>query len=172
MTMRPLTDREPIELAVPCVLWHGLVTAGCFGRDPNVSEEDAKAEIAVLVPKLTTLLATACKEPLDDLPPKKRRQLSARITRESVACSRDLDQQPAVKVALTFYHFTKALLEEGVLELWEGSAMGEAMDLLFPCFEHGFSEAALDASAQKQARRVLGHLQRGGFYQSAAALAA
>jgi hypothetical protein len=125
------------------------------------------------VPRLKELLNAACDDAIDGLPDRKRRQLNNRITREAAACSAGLDQQDAVKISMSLYYFTKSLTDCGVLELWEGSAMGEAMELLFPAYSRGFSEPRLDASAQKAARQMLHKLQRAGFYHGAeAALAA
>lgn len=102
--------------------------------------------------------------PDPDLPDRKFRQLNNRITRVAMAASIGLDKQDAVKISLSLYYFTRALLDSGVLELWEGSAMGEAMDLLFPAYARGFDEPRVNASAQKQARHVLRNLQAAGFY--------
>ena len=56
------------------------------------------------------------------------------------------------------------LTDREVLILWEGSAMARAADTLFPMFAHGFEEQKRDASAQKQAGRLLARLQAEGLY--------
>lgn len=162
--MPPLTDRQRIELGLPAWLWNGLVHATSWRPDPELPASEAKDQLVKQVVRLKTLLNKACDEAVDGLDERKRRQLNRRITRVAMDCSVEIDRQNAVKISLALYYFTKALLDSGTLELWEGSAMGEAMDLLFPAYQQGFDEARLDASAQKRARHMISHLNRAGFY--------
>lgn len=166
--MPPLTDRQRIELGIPCWLWAALVHAVGWQPDPGLAEAEGKEKLKGELPRLKALLNQACDEAIDDLPEKRRRQMNNRITRVAGACSLGLDKQDGVKISLALYYFTKSLLDSGALELWEGSAMGEAMEILFPAYSQGFAEERLNASAHKQARHVLRNLQAAGFYQGVA----
>ena len=162
--MPALTDRQRVEVAVPCTLVFALVTAGCFGIDPDADPVEGQAELEVKVKALRVLLERACREPIEDLTPRERGKMVRRIERVTQAAAKGWEGQPAVKIALTLYYFLRDLTEREILVLWEGSAMGEAMEMLFPMFEHGFHEAVMDASAQKQSRRLLRQLQTAGYY--------
>ena len=166
--MPPLTDRQRIELGLPCWMWNGLVHATSWRPDPELPETEAKEQLERNVPQLKELLNAACDEAIEGLPDRKRRQLNNRITRVAMAGSIGLDQQDAVKISLSLYYFTQALLDSEVLVLWEGSSMGQAMDMLFPAYARGFAEPRVNASAHKQARKVLQSLQAAGFYQGVA----
>lgn len=164
--MVPLTDRQRIELALPAMLFWGLAACDCFGPDPNAPDQaEAEREVIVKKQQLRDLLSTACHEPVEDLPPKKLAQMARRIDRLATYCADDFQQQPAVKVAMALYYFLEDLLQRDCLVLWEGSAMGTAVEMLMPMFAHGFERERQDASAQKQARRMLEKLQREGFYR-------
>jgi hypothetical protein len=155
--MTVLTDRQRVEIAIPARLVFGVVAAKCFS-DPD----------AEVVKRLEDLLVQACVEPIADLPEQKGIQVARRIERTTDAIAKDFDDQPAVKIAMALYYFLQDLLEREVLVLWEGSAFAEAMQILMPMFEHGFEVQRIDASAQKQARRLRERLEREGYYRRAA----
>lgn len=164
MSAPRLTDRQRIELAIPARLTFGLVAANCFGPDPNADPEEAAAELERSRARLADLLTEACLEPLVGLMPKDEIKIARRIERTVDAIARPYDGQPAIKLALVLFYFLSDLVEREVLELWEGSAFGEAWKLLEPMFAHGFEEERLDKSAQKQARKLLESLKREGLY--------
>lgn len=169
MPAPPLNDRQRVEIAVPCRMAYALVAANCFGPDPDADPAEAAAEMERTVARLKTLLTQACVEPLDDLAPREAGKITRRIERVATAAMADWDDQPALSLAMALYYFLRDLIEREVLILWEGSAMGEAMGLLFPMFEHGFAQERLDASTQKRARRLLTTLQAQGYYRDPAA---
>ena len=167
-----LTDRQRVELAIPARLVFGIVAANCFAPNPEADADEALAELERNVARLKELLTTACVEPIADLPERLGSKVARRIERVVDAAAKPFDDQPAVKVAMALYYFLEDLLSRGVLELLEGSAFAEAMGILMPMFEHGFSEEKLDRSAQKRARQLLEHLQREGYYRAPAQAAA
>lgn len=154
--MNYLNDRQRVEIAVPARLVFGLAVCKCFS-DPD--HDDVK--------RLQDLLLRACIEPLDGLQEREGKKIARRVERVVDEAAKDFDQQPAVKIAMSLFYFLEHLLATGYLELWEGSPMGEAMSLLMPMFDHGFEKHRQDRSAQKQARRLLQHLQRQGYYAQA-----
>lgn len=163
---QPLTDRQRVEIAVPARLVLGLVASNCFGLDPKAEDrEAAEAELAASRQRLRDLMIAACMDPIDDLPPREGVKVARRIERLVDRLAMDFDQQPAVKVAMALYYFIEDLLQRERLILWEGSAMGEALSILLPMFEYGFEREQQDASARKQARRLLEKLQKEGFYR-------
>lgn len=164
--MPNLTDRQRVELAVPCYLTFTLIRARCFGPDPALELEEGKREVERQTEELERLCALACCEPIEDLPPRERGKLARRIERVVNEAIKPWEGQPAIKIAMTIYHFLRDLTDREVLVLWEGSAMGQTMDLLFPMFEHGFACERQDASAQKQARRLLTFLQGQGYFRA------
>lgn len=146
-----------------------LVVANCFAPDPGADPDDAAAEMVTTVSRLKVLLARACVEPLADLGPRDERKITRRIERVAAAAMADWDDRPALSIAMALYYFLRDLIDGDILVLWEGSAMGEAMGLLFPMFEHGFAEERRDRSAQKRARRMLDHMRGQGYYRDPAA---
>lgn len=164
--MIPLTDRQRVEIAVPARLVFGLVAANCFGPDPKAEDqEEAKAQVAEKSAQLRELVLQASVDPVSDLPDREALKVARRVERLVERVTVDFDQQPAVKVAMCLYYFIEDLLQSERLILWEGSAMGEALSILLPMFEYGFEREQQDASARKQARRLLEKLQKEGFYR-------
>lgn len=164
--MPSLTDRQRVELAVPARLIFGLAVSDCFAPEPDLTPEQL-AEGQAQVARLRAHLVTACVEPIVDLAPRLQGKLARRIERTVEEIGRYFDGQDNLKVALCLYYFLADLLEREILVLFEGSAMAEAMALLLPMMEHGFGRERLDASAQKQARRLLARLQAAGLYGAA-----
>jgi hypothetical protein len=165
MSFALLTDRQRVELAIPPRLVFGLVVADCFGINPESDPDEAQAELDRNVARLKELLAVACAEPLDGLPAGKRSSVARRIERVTNTVAEEFDQQPAAKIGMALYYFLEDLLQRGVIHLWDGSAFAETMQILMPMFEHGFAIERMDASAQKQARRMREQLQREGYYR-------
>lgn len=149
-----MNERQRVETAVPARLVFGLAVCNCFS-DPD----------ADVVKQLKELLLRACVEPVEGLGPKEGGKVARRIERVCEAAAKEFDGQPAVKIAMALFYFLEDLLSREVLTLWEGSAFGEAMTLLMPMFEHGFESEKIDASARKQARKLLERLQREGYFR-------
>jgi hypothetical protein len=161
-----LNDRQKIELALPANFFFALSICDVFALDPaKAAEPDAAEKGAKEIEKLRELLRAACWEPIANDPEKKQRNLANRIYRIATEVSADLDQQLGTKVALTFYYWLEDLLSRGVLICYEGSAFGRAVSMLFDMMKHAFEVERLDASAQKQARKLLDRLQAQGYYR-------
>jgi hypothetical protein len=153
-----LTERQRIELAIPASLAAALAFANVFGGDPAEVERQGK--------HLQALLIDCLREPFIDLSNARQRRLLNMTTALCADCIKEMgfEGQSSVKFAMTYYYFVEDLLARGVLEVVEGSKMGEALTMLLPMMEHGFEREAQDASAQKQAKRLLRWFNARGFY--------
>lgn len=68
------------------------------------------------------------------------------------------------KMALMALYCLQAVLDADYLVLVEGSDLAAAIDAVVNGLEHAFAEERLDASAKKQAGRMLLHLQELGYF--------
>lgn len=167
-----LTDRDRMMFAIPAILVGALVFADVFGPDPDAEDQDAaRAEIAVKAKLLRDLIIAGSSEPFAGLSLGPRSRLLRRTADLCQDCIRSMgfEDQSSVKFGMTYYYWLADLLDRDVLSLFEGSAMAEAVDLLLPMMEHGFAVQARDASARKQAARMLRWFQERGFYVEAEA---
>jgi hypothetical protein len=157
-----LTERQRIELSIPAALVAALAYANVFGGD-DAEEVERQSK------HLQGLVIAGLTEPFADLSGAHKRRLITATTDLCRSCIAEMgwENQPSVKFAMSYYYWIEDLLSRGVLELAEGSAMGEALTMLLPMMSHGFEHEARDASAQKQARKLLRWLQGRGFYAEA-----
>jgi hypothetical protein len=151
--------RERVECALPARMMYAVTLMDVFAFAPD-REEEGRAELE----RLRKLLTTACLEPLDGLPPPIKAIVGKTIDRAHGQVMAEYDQQRADKVSAAIFYFLKDLTDSGYLELWEGSPVAEAAAIYTPMVEHVFGEERLDASAQKQAKRILTRLQERGYY--------
>ena len=152
--------KERVECALPARMMFAIAVQNVFGFQEG-KEAEGRAELK----KLRDLLTIASYEPLQNLSSQARLVLSRQIDRVHAQVMEEYDQHRADKVATAVYYFLKELTDTGYLELWEGSPVAEAAAIYLPMIEHVFEEAKLDASAQKQARRIIQKLQERGYYQ-------
>ena len=165
----PLSDRRRVEFILPPLLMEALISgmgarfvrAAAEGDDP-AETETARVQSAVLL----ALFAAAVDQAVEDVLPRKRAALIRRAKREAVAVCAELDHAPAVKIAMVVYYLLCDLGPLG-FSIVEGSPLHQAMERLVPLIGHGFAEARRDASAQKQADRLLRRLQVRGWYRPA-----
>lgn len=68
------------------------------------------------------------------------------------------------KMGLMALYCLQAVLDADYLVLEEGSDLAEAINAIVRGLADAFSEEKLDASAQKQAAKMLGHLQQLGYF--------
>lgn len=169
-----LPDHARIELALPAILAGALVFAEVFGPDPDADVKEAWAEVEAKTKRIRALTIKGLEEPFLDCSNVRRRRLLDRTAAVGSECIRAMgfEDQSSVKFAMTYYYWLEDLLARDVLSLTEGSSMGEAVTMLMPMMEHGFESERRDASARKQAGRMLRWLQERGFYREAMAEAA
>ena len=151
--MTYLSDRQRTELALPAHVMMGVLFAG-------VEEQDADFERCV------TLLKTAAREPVDDLDDRKARKIQERVRRlhHDVVRPYSGDGAEVAKFGLIVFFWIKAMVETGYLAFADGSAIDQALRLYVGAIEHKADEAKIVASAQKQARKMIGRLQAQGYY--------
>lgn len=112
------------------------------------------------------LLIDAADEPVKGLHPQERSKIIRRMFRVHQEVTEPYRKQNARvdKMGLIAFYWLKALTDSEFLVMYEGSAMGKAMELMLPALEHAAAQDALDSSAQKAARKFLAHLQELGYY--------
>lgn len=151
--------KERVECALPARMMFAMSVQNVFGFEDGKVDEGMRD-----LNRMRELLKVACLEPLNGLTRQAAIVLSRQIDRVHAQVMTEYDQQRADKVATTIYYFLKELTDSGYLELWEGSPVAEAAALYLPMIEHVFEQERLDASAQKQARRIITKLQERGYY--------
>lgn len=165
----PLSDRRRVEFMLPPLLMEALIAgmgarfvrAAAEGEDPAETETARDQSGALLI-----LFAAAVDQTVEDVLPRKRAALIRRAKREAIAVCAELDDQSAVKIAMVVYYLLCDLGPLG-FSVVEGSPLHQAIEQLVPLIGHGFAQARRDASAQKQADRLLRRLQARGWYRPA-----
>lgn len=111
--------------------------------------------------RVQSLLHDAMCEPIHGLHVPTAEKLLRRMQRKHhELAQRYFKDMPNAKVALVLWHMIRGMLDRGDMELYEGSAMADALLGMLPMFEHVMDVEAIDRSAQKQARRFLEALQK------------
>lgn len=151
-----LTDRRRVEFALPAVIAFNVIAA--IVTDPG---DEVAAEKAA---RLRALVLKSCHDPLDGLTAPAAGKMARRIDRNAAEALKAVDNPPADKLGMILFYALESLIETGALELIEGSTFAEAMNLLLPALDQAFAEPALDASARKQAKRLLAHFKTKGFF--------
>ena len=97
---------------------------------------------------------------------KKRDHLMRRVCRvhNDVTARYRADHIRVDKMGLMTLYCLQAVLDADYLLLEEGSNLSEAINAIVRGLEDAFAEERLDASAQKQAAKMLGHLQELGYF--------
>lgn len=151
--MTYLSDRQRTELALPAHVMMGVLFAG-------VDKPDTDFENCV------SLLKTAACEPVGDLDDRKARKIQERVRRlhHDVVRPYSADGADVAKFGLIVFFWIKAMVETGYLAFADGSAIDQALRLYVGAIEHKAEEPKIVASAQKQARKMIGRLQAQGYY--------
>jgi len=152
--MTYISDTQRIELALPPFLALSVLISGAADpKEPGVVE--AKR-----------LFWEAHDEALAGLDLKKRHSLMRRLerSRNEIMADYEAAEIRVCKFGLIVYHILKILTDSDYLVVPPDSAMGKGLDLLLPALEEEAAIGAVDASAQKQARKVLEKLNAIGLY--------
>jgi hypothetical protein len=98
---------------------------------------------------------------------KRRASLMRRVMRlhDTATDPNRKDGVSVLKIGMTIYYVLQAVLGSGYLELEEGSDLARAISAIIENFDDAFGEKKLDASAHKQARKMLATLHREGYFQ-------
>lgn len=151
-----LTDRQRVEILLPVQMMLGVVLAGAN------EENDAFKECV-------GHLLKACEEPVSDLLPSQQRKILNRVERlhREVSAPYTKDGAEVSKLGLIVFYWLQGLVDSGFFVFAAGSEVDQAVALFIPAIEHAAQVEAVDRSAQKQAGRMLEHLQSSGYYQGA-----
>jgi hypothetical protein len=132
----------------------GVIVAGANARDEQFDE-------------CTRLLKAGVVELLSDLPHKKAQKIHQRTKRLHGAVSAPYTREgmEVSKFGLVVFYWLKGLVESGYLVFASGSAIDRAIAIYIPAIEHAAQIAAVDQSAQKQARKLMAALQAAGYFR-------
>ena len=156
--MAYLNDRQRVELHLIPMLLLGVVIAGV--NDPD--HPDAKA--------CQRLLLNAAEAPVQDMREPFRSKLIRRGHRahEEVTLPYRKEGHRVDKIGLMLYWMLKTITDCDYVVIGEDSSLQKALDIVWPALEHSAQVDPLMASARKQSRRLLDHLQRLGYYAGVA----
>lgn len=149
-----MNDRQRVEIMLPAQIMLGVLLAGASDQECDDFKIAKEAFIE------------ASDEAVRDLMPEKRASIIRRMFRVNLEVSAPYQKENARvdKMGLIAFYWLRALVDQDYLILHEGSAMQRGMDIMMPALEHAANIEKLDASAQKNARKFLAHLQRLGYY--------
>lgn len=160
-----LSDNRRVELLLLPAFFHWIVEYGTL------------SSLHTDVLKVRSLLTDAMSELLNGLGEKKAGKLTLRVRkiRDGVIDEFFLGMKDApaftrgpevAKIGLILWHAVEKLLQDGTLELYEGSAMADALMILSRMIEHASGVPETDEDAQQQAEKFIAHLRSAGFLLS------
>ena len=150
-----LTDRRRTEILLFPVWLLNVVECGV---SPDKRDDDFY--------RCKRILAEAVAEALRGCCDTKANSLLRRVYRLHNALTEDYRRNGAHvdKIGLIALYTLQAVLEDGYLELVEGTPLSAAIHAIIEALSDAFAEARLDASAKKHAAKVIAHLQRDGYF--------
>lgn len=149
-----LSDRHRVEINLPT---HMMLAASIAGVEDQ-STDEFKA--------VRDDLIQAAEDCLSDLQEKKAVSLLRRTTRllDDLTKGHIAEGVEVAKVALITFHFMRFIIEDDYLRYEEGSAFARSIEKFMEALEHKAQEPKVNASAIKQARKMLRHCQEQGYY--------
>lgn len=150
---RVMNDRQRVELMLFPLLFKSVLE--------TAAKRDAGYEAC------RQALDTAMIEATNGLLDCKRAAIGRRAVRVHDAIT-EPDRKGGVradKIALCGFYLVNTILDSGYLELEEGSPLAVAINAIVEAFGEAFAETALDASAQKHARKMLARLRSYGYFE-------
>ena len=149
-----LNDRQRVEINLPT---HMMLAAFIAGVEDQ-STDEFKA--------VRDELIQAAEDCLSDLQEKKAVSLLRRTTRllDDITKPHIAEGVEVSKVALITFHFMRFIIEDGYLQYAEDSAFARSIEKFMEALEHKAQEPKVNASAIKQAKKMLIHCQREGYY--------
>lgn len=149
------SDRQLVEAMLPSWLFWSVMVDGV--KDPDSPDH---AEVIALLDRAT-------EAEIAGLPPEHRRKLLRRAKRlHSTATAGFRRQEIEVgKFGLIVFYLFAALRDAGLFEVIEGGPLDLALEALLPAIADWTAVAEVDASAHKQAGRLLRLLQDEGYYR-------
>lgn len=151
-----LNDRQRVEINLPT---HMMLAAFIAGVEDQTTDE-FKAVRADLI--------QAAEDCLSDLQEKKALNLLRRTTRllDMLTAPHIAEGVEVSKVALITFHFMRFIIEDSYLQYAEDSAFARSIEKFMEALEHKAQEPKVNASAIKQATKMLRRCQDEGYYRS------
>lgn len=153
-----LNDRQRVEINLPV---HMMLAAFIAGVEDQTTDEfkEVKAD-----------LIQAAEDCLSDMQERKAVSLLRRTTRllDDITSEYIAEGVEVSKVALITFHFMRYIIEDGYLQYAEDSAFARSIGKFMEALEHAAEEPKVNASAIKQAKKMLKHCQREGYYGAVA----
>jgi len=149
--MNYLSDKQRVEMMIPALLMRV-----CF-----VDAVDDKA----INKDVDKALLDAIAEPLNGLDFSRKKKVLTRVEKIVEAIVNEYDGSAIFKVMLMTYFIVMRLLEQGVMELYEGSPFAEALEAIADgMYKYQEEAKAIEPSARKHADKVLNKLKSQGYY--------
>lgn len=154
-----LSEARRLELMILPRLMHRIL-------EPDINGGTSAPEHPT-VARVKRLFADAMVEPIAGLPIPVAEKLLERMNKWQMRIFREgFDQKTRrIKQAAIIWHAVRIMLDDGTLELAEGSAMAEGLVEMLPMFEDVLDDPTQDKSAQKQAVKFLSYLRKQGLYR-------
>jgi hypothetical protein len=148
-----VNDRQRVEALFFPLLFKSVVTSSGEATEGNA--------------QCVAYLDEAMREVMRDLDDRRKASIWRRVVRVH-----DAVMEPGrkgglgvEKAGMIGFYLLNAVLASGYLELEEGSRVAVAVNAVVEALGDAFSQQALDASARKQAAKMLRQLQDGGFFE-------
>lgn len=151
------TDRQIIEAMLPSDFFWAVIVDGVADIENPANRQ------------VVAWLDAATMAELEGLTPERRGKLIRRARRIFAEALAEFRRQgmEAGKFGLIAYYLFAALRDAGLFHLVDGSALDLALEAILPAVTEWADIPEVDASAQKQARRLLKVLQGEGYYREA-----
>jgi hypothetical protein len=149
------SDRQMVELTLAPMLLLDVVTNGPVDR----KSPDVIAAQTHLVIATTEIVAGMTSSKRDKILRRSRRVF------DQVTAPYRKPGAEVAKTGLIAFYWLQTLVSARYFVLAEDCALQKALDLILPALSDAASIPALDASAQKQARRLLNELQDLGYFR-------
>lgn len=152
-----MKERNRVEICLPAQMMLACAIAGISPE--NQEKEDFKSFKADLI--------AASWEVVDGMLERDRHKVLNRVMKlnQSLAdafLKDDKDDIP--KLALIQFHTIRFIIEDGYLQYEADSPLGRGIETFMSAIDHHAAEPKLNASAIKQARKMLKFLQDQGYY--------
>ena len=150
-----LSDRQRVEIGLPS---HMMLAALIAGVEDQGSDEFKKAKADLI---------EAGGEPVADLQDRKAVSVLNRTRSVLDAITKDHIKEGAEvsKVALITFHFMRFIIEDGYLQYTADGAFDRSINAFMEALEYKAQEPLVNASAIKQAKKMLRQLQDMGYYR-------
>lgn len=149
-----LNDRQRVEINLPT---HMMLAAFIAGVEDQTTDEFKAVKVDLI---------QAAEDCLSDVSEKKALNLLRRTTRllDELTKGHIAEGVEVAKVALITFHFMRFIIEDDYLRYSEDSAFARSIEKFMEALEHKAQEPKVNASAIKQARKMLKHCQEQGYY--------